>query len=216
MAIPPIKPYEMPSQAQLLANEAQWRCDPSRSVLLIHDMQQYFLDFFPRDEPPVTDLVANIVLLRRAMRAHGVPVIYTAQPGGMTLQERGLLLDIWGPGMSTSSEEREIVPDLAPEPSDVVLVKWRYSAFARSNLSLLLHELQRDQLIICGVYAHVGCLMTACDAFSADIQPFLVADAIADFTLEYHLMALRYASERCAVTLLSTQLLDDLNAASGR
>lgn len=216
MAIPPIKPYEMPSQAQLLPNEAQWRCDPSRSVLLIHDMQQYFLDFFPRDEPPVTDLVANIVLLRNAMRAHGVPVIYTAQPGGMTLQDRGLLLDIWGPGMSTSSEEREIVADLAPDASDVVLVKWRYSAFARSNLSLLLHELRRDQLIICGVYAHVGCLMTACDAFSADIQPFLVADAIADFTLEYHLMALRYASERCAVTLLSTQLLDDVNAASGR
>lgn len=212
MAIPSIVPYAMPSRAQLIPNAAHWRCDPGRSALLIHDMQRYFLDFFPPQQPPVTDLVTNIAILRRAVKSYGMPVIYTAQPGGMTLQQRGLLLDIWGPGMGTNPEEREIVPDLAPEESDAVLVKWRYSAFARSNLRQLLHENKRDQLIICGVYAHVGCLMTACDAFSEDIQPFLVADGIADFTLEYHLMALRYAAERCAVTLLSGQLLDDLEA----
>jgi trans-2,3-dihydro-3-hydroxyanthranilic acid synthase len=51
-------------------------------------------------------------------------------------------------------------------------------------------------LLVCGVYAHVGCLVT----FSHDIQPFLVADAVADFSPQYHQLALSYAAERCAAT----------------
>ncbi len=43
--------------------------------------------------------------------------------------------------------------------------------------------------------------MTAIDAFTNDLQTFLVADAVADFTADYHRMALTYAAERCAVVL---------------
>lgn len=38
------------------------------------------------------------------------------------------------------------------------------------------------------------------------IEPFFVADAVADFSLEHHKQALEYASNRCAVTT-STNLL---------
>jgi bifunctional isochorismate lyase/aryl carrier protein len=200
----------MPSQAQLPRNQVQWHGDPSRAALLIHDMQRYFVDFFPAGEEPVTSLVENIAAIRAAAVTAGMPVFYTAQPGAMTPRQRGLLMDMWGPGMGNDPQNRPIIPVLAPQAGDTVLTKWRYSAFYRSELETLLRRSGRDQLIICGIYAHVGVLITACDAFTRDFETFLVADAIADFTPEYHMLALNYAAERCATTVCTAPLLADL------
>jgi isochorismate hydrolase len=60
--------------------------------------------------------------------------------------------------------------------------------------------------LICGVYGHVGVLMTAVDAFSNDIQPFLVADAVADFSAEFHRLALTYAAQRCAMVVTTKEV----------
>jgi trans-2,3-dihydro-3-hydroxyanthranilic acid synthase len=202
-----ISPYQLPRDEDLPAAAVPWRPHPDRAVVLVHDMQRYFLRFFPAGQPPLPELVANIAKLAAAARAVGVPVMYTAQPGGMTPQDRGLLRDFWGPGMTAAETDRGIVDEVAPEADDIVLTKWRYSAFYRSDLEERLRRAGRDQLIVCGVYAHIGCLMTACDAFTRDIQPFLVADAMGDFSLDDHLMALRYAVDRCAVPLSTADVL---------
>lgn len=201
MPIPTIVPYDLPAEGDVPAPQVGWQLDARRAVLLVHDMQRYFVDFFPADREPVTKLVPNIARLRRVAAQRNVPVVYTAQPGDMSPRRRGLLRDFWGPGMNGRPEQRRIVPTLEPGPMDVVLTKWRYSAFERTDLHELLAARGRDQLVICGIYAHVGCLMTASDAFSRDVQPFMVADAVADFSLRDHLMALEWAAGKCAVTL---------------
>ncbi|WP_371530690.1 isochorismatase family protein [Streptomyces sp. NBC_01283] len=214
MAMTPIAPYRMPGDGDLPSAAVPWRPRPDRAVVLVHDMQRYFLRPFPAGESPRSELVANVAKLLAAARASGVPVLYTAQPGGMNAQDRGLLNDFWGPGMSADESDRGIADEVAPEPGDTVLTKWRYSAFFRSDLEERLRRAGRDQLIVCGVYAHMGCLITACDAYSRDIQPFLVADALADLTLDDHLMALRYAADRCAVPLSVADVLADLEPES--
>jgi trans-2,3-dihydro-3-hydroxyanthranilic acid synthase len=206
--IPPITPYSMPTR--LPGNVAPWKIEPHRAVLLIHDMQRYFLDAFPAGQSPVRELVDNLARLREQCTAVGIPVGYTAQPGNMTEEQRGLLKDFWGPGMTTSPSQREIVDRLAPAAGDQIYTKWRYSAFHRSGLLAFLREQQRDQLIIGGVYAHLGVLMTACDAFTNDLQAFLVADAVADFDPGHHQWAMDYASTRCAVVLPTQQAVEAL------
>jgi bifunctional isochorismate lyase/aryl carrier protein len=209
MALPMIEPYKMPTESELTPDQVGWRPEASRAALLIHDMQQYFVDAFPASHAPITDLVENIALLRETARSLGMPVIYTAQPGGMTPTQRGLLHDFWGPGMGVDAD-RQIIASLTPGPQDVVLTKWRYSAFHGTTLANLLHRYRCDQLVICGIYAHIGCLMTACDAFTRDIEAFLVADAVADFSLAHHMMGLDYAAQRCAVTVRTRVVVDSV------
>ena len=44
------------------------------------------------------------------------------------------------------------------------------------------------------------------------IEPFFIADAVADFSLEHHKHALEYASNRCAVTTSTNILLTELQS----
>ncbi|GFN29833.1 isochorismatase family protein [Paenibacillus xylaniclasticus] len=213
MALPAIKPYPMPQAAELPANRVSWKLEPGRAALLIHDMQQYFVDAFTPEQSPVVELIAHIDALRSACRAAGIPIIYSAQPGGQKREDRGLQTDFWGPGMNDGPYQKRIIEAIAPEAGDIVLTKWRYNAFRRTNLLDILQEHDRDQLIVCGIYAHIGVLMTTCDAFMQDIEPFLVADAVADFTKEDHMMAVKYAATRCAVATTTASVLAAIDEA---
>ncbi|MER7763395.1 isochorismatase family protein [Streptomyces sp. NPDC097619] len=210
--IPPIEPYPLPTQDELPENTARWTVDPDRAALLVHDMQSYFLR--PLPEAVRTPLVRNAARLRERAAATGMPVGYTAQPGGMDEEQRGLLKDFWGPGMRVDPADRAVTGPLAPRPEDAVFTKWRYSAFFRSGLLDWLREHGRDQLVLCGVYAHVGVLMTAVDAFTHDVRPFLVADAVADFSAAHHRLALEYAADRCAVVADTDTVLAGLGTAA--
>lgn len=208
--LPTVAPYELPRADELPKPRAPWKLERERAALLIHDMQNYFLRIFPPDASPIAPVIANIAALAKAARAAGVPVFYTAQEGDQDRRDRGLQADLWGPGMSAAPEHQPIVTALAPAPGDFTLVKHRYSAFQRSNLETLMRARDRDQLIICGVYAHIGCTLTAADAFMRDIEPFLAADALADFSRARHDLALSYVADVCGVPLATAQILEVL------
>ncbi|NPC83244.1 isochorismatase family protein [Pyxidicoccus fallax] len=201
-------PYPMPGPADLPRNKVSWTPEPRRAALLIHDMQRYFINAFAAGQSPVTELVNNIRRLREHCSALGIPVVFSAQPGGQTPEQRGLLLDFWGPGINAGPEQKQIIDALAPAPGDILLTKWTYSAFRRTELMDVMRERGRDQLLICGIYAHIGCLQTASDAFMSNVRPFLVADALGDFSLAHHQLALSYASQLCAVTTTTQQVID--------
>lgn len=210
MALPPITPYPVPTGAELPSPRVAWAIEPDRVALLIHDMQRYFIAAFQANSEPVATATANIARLRQACHFAGVPVFFTAQPVRQDPRERGLQADFWGPGMQLDPEHRAIVEPLAPLPQDVVLTKWRYSAFQRSDFAERLAAAGRDQLIVTGVFAHIGCLATTYEAFVRDIRPFVVADALADFSREKHDMALAVAASCCARVLTTDAVLEAL------
>ncbi|MFI5781887.1 isochorismatase family protein [Nocardia sp. NPDC051570] len=213
--IPDVISYEMPTPDELPENIVDWTIEPHRAVLLIHDMQNYFVRPLRAGGSLYSELVTNIAALRVACLRAGVAVAYTAQPGGMTPAQRGLLRDVWGGGMTTDETDRAVIAELTPGPADRVFTKWRYSAFHRNGLLDHFRESGRDQLILSGVYAHVGVLVTACDSYSHDIETFLAADALADFTAADHRMTLDYAAARCAMVRSTADLVAAVDARVG-
>lgn len=201
MTIPRIAAYPLPQPEQWPSRRMDWQPDRARSALLVHDLQDYFLDFYDRAAAPIPQLLAHVRALRDACDRAGVPVLYTAQPPQQSVSQRGLLQPWWGPGITAQPARAGIAAEVAPRDHDTVLEKWRYSAFVHSDLQQRLQALGRDQLVVCGVYAHIGCLMTVADAFMRDVQPFLVADAVADFSAADHAMALDYVASRCGVVI---------------
>ena len=212
MALPRIAPYDLPEAHDLPSPRASFVPERDRLALLIHDMQEYFCAAYSGEEAPLAPAVANMARLADAARAAGVPVFYTAQKGDQFRPDRGLQADLWGPGMDARPEHEAILAPLAPQAGDIVLHKHRYSAFQRSNLDHLLRARGRDQLLVTGIYAHIGCLCTATEAFQRDVEPFAVADAQADFSRARHDMAMDWIAATCGVSLMTAQVLEALGA----
>ena len=215
MTIPRIASYPMPDAATMPENRVDWTPDPARAVLLLHDLQDYFLDFFAREAAPLPELARNLLALRDACDAAGIPTIYTRQPDAQTLEQRGLLQDWWGPGVTAQPQRADVAAELAPRSHDTVLDKWRYSAFVSTDLRERMRDTGRDQLIVCGVYAHIGVMMTAADAFMHDIQPFAIGDAVADFSADEHRMALDWIARRCGVVIGHQRCIDAVRGPAG-
>ncbi len=183
-----IAPYELPTR--LIPAGTAARIDPARAALLVNDMQEQFLS--PYGAPGSTMLATitgNIAALRGRAGRTGMPVFFAAQR-----HVRGLSL----------------VESLQPGAGEAVLTKPGYSAFAGTSLAALLDG--RDQLIITGVYAHLGVLATALDAIEHDILPFVIADAVADLSPAHHAVALRHIAARGGALATTAQLSADLPA----
>ncbi|MFD8782078.1 isochorismatase family protein [Kitasatospora sp. NPDC059599] len=216
MGLPRIPSYPLPTAEELPADRVSWTVDPARAVLLVHDLQNHFLGAYDTGAAPVPELLANVAGLTGAAGAAGVPVVYSAQLGGQSPAERGLQQDFWGPGIPDDPRATAIADAVAPAPGDTVLTKWKYSAFVRTGLERMLREQGRDQLVIVGVYAHIGVQVTACDAWMRDVQAFVVADAVADFGPAEHRAALEWVAGRCGVVTTTEAVRARLGGADER
>lgn len=208
MGLPKIASYDLPAEHELAPPRVSWQLAAPRAALLIHDCQNYFIGAFEQPSPMLERVIANINAIRTACDAAGVPVFYSAQPGQQDPRDRGLQRDFWGPGMGSDPAHRDIDARVAPREHHIVLTKWRYSAFQRTPLEEMLRARGRDQLLVTGVFAHIGCLLTAADAFMRDIEPFLIADAVGDFSRERHDAAIEYAGDRCAVVTTTARAIE--------
>lgn len=206
MAIPKIKEYSICNEVKTVVNKVSWLPNAHESILLIHDMQDYFVKFYNPKAEPISSVINNIKNLKERCKSLNIPVVYSAQPCDQSPEDRALLTDFWGNGLKKELNQEGILNEIKPDEDDRVYTKWRYSAFQKTDMLEFMRREGKTQIIICGIYAHIGILSTSLEAFMSDIKPFVVADAVADFSTKEHNMALEYISQRCGNVLTLNEL----------
>lgn len=207
---PRIEPYEIDAGDYLLHNKSSWTVSADDAALLIYDMQTWYVNRYDNPSP----LMNNVGRLRKACTQAGMPVFFAAAQKVRHVAERGIAYDLWGPGICAVSDAKDeddgFPPELTPSDSDFVVHKRKYSAFYDTNFENLLRSTNRSQLILCGVYAHHGCMVTAIEAYMRNFKVFFVGDALGDLSWEGHDMALRYVPEVCGQIALTDQVIEQI------
>ncbi|WP_280571189.1 isochorismatase family cysteine hydrolase [Chromohalobacter sp. 296-RDG] len=125
-------------------------------------------------------VVRNTQRMIGACRAAGIPVIYTRQIN----RHDGVGLSLDEPRHASGEpqfyadnrDSIEIIEAVQPQDTDIVIDKYRWSAFFETSLDLMLKSLGVKRLIIGGVVTD-GCLMTSVfDAYFRDYRIHLVHD----------------------------------------
>ncbi|OZU87060.1 isochorismatase [Virgibacillus indicus] len=125
-------------------------------------------------------VVTNANRLINGFREMDIPIIYTRQinrADGVGLSLKDPLNDDGTPFYyNSASENIEILDEIKPKNGDIVIDKYRWSAFHETSLDLTLKSLNVKNVVIGGVVTD-GCLVTSVfDAYFRDYQIHLIKD----------------------------------------
>jgi maleamate amidohydrolase len=127
--------------------------------------------------------VPHIATLLDAARSRGVPTIYTTgSPPRADAFDRGLWRDKCRHDAIGMADPRsqDIVAEVRPRGSDIVLAKGKSSAFFGTELLSHLLALRVDSLLVCGTTTS-GCVRaTVTDAFSYNFRTTVVEECTFD------------------------------------
>lgn len=163
-----------------------------RAAILVIDMQHDFIDEdAPISCPGGRHLIPQLRKLLDYARNARIPIIYTQEAHRSTKVDFGRELD-YGETLHCLEGSRgvQIIPELAPQASDHVLVKRRYSGFFATDLDLLLKGLRASTLVITGVATDVCVRATAQDAMQHDYRVLVPRECVAGTRLDRHEAAL--------------------------
>lgn len=83
-------------------------------------------------------------------------------------------------------EAGRIHPAFGPEPEDIVITKHRVSAFAGTDLEMLLRANEIETLVLFGISTGGVVLSTLLDAFDLDYKTIVITDCCAERDQELH------------------------------
>jgi len=153
-------------------------------------------------------LVSSINELVGSMRSSGHPIVWVRQEFEPDLRDafremkaKGISITIKG------TQGCQIVPELAVAPSDLVIIKKRYSAFYGTHLDETLVRLQPDAIILAGINTHACIRTTAIDAYQRDWNVILALDCIDSYDREHHEVSLLYMKDRMATVMSNSDIL---------
>lgn len=170
-----------------------------KSAIVVVDMQNAFasrgglLDLAGVDISGAAAVVRTVDSVLSAGRRRGMQVVYLqtgykpdlSNGGGESSpnprKETALCLmrarpELRGKLLVEGTWDFEIVPELAPHPGDIVVLKTRYSGFAGTTLDSILRVREIRYLFFVGIATNVCVESTLRDAYFHEYWPVLVTD----------------------------------------
>jgi nicotinamidase-related amidase len=154
----------------------------TRTALLVMDVQESIVARYP--DP---DYLPRLRAAMDAARLAELPVIYVVvgfRPGAPEVSPNNRMFS--GLAGRVGTVPNEIHPDVRPLPDDLVVTKRRVSAFAGSDLEVLLRSQQIDHLVLTGIATSGVVLSTLRQAADLDYRLTVLADGCLDNDPEVH------------------------------
>src|ERR1700733_8975367 len=169
--------------------------DPSHSVVLALDCQSGVISIYAKLQG---DFITRVSTVLNAARAAGMAVIHVQvgfRPGLPEVSDRNKLL---GAIKASKSHQEffqgssgEIHPALGPKPDDIIVVKHRVSAFAGTDLNMILRAREIHTIVMFGIATSGVVLSTLLQASDADYRLVVIEDCCADLDIELHSALIR-------------------------
>jgi nicotinamidase-related amidase len=137
-------------------------------------------------------IIPNIKMLLSQARKSGSPVVFSND--AHRPQGDGEFA-IWGPHAIAGTAGAQVIPELAPQPSDYTVPKRRYSGFHGTDLQLFLEENNVDSVILAGLHTNICVRHTAADAFYNGYKIIVPEDAVDAFTEKDQVEGLAYLKQ---------------------
>jgi nicotinamidase-related amidase len=153
-------------------------------ALLVMDVQEGIAEQFAGGE--VLDRAADAVA---AARSHGVPVLFVRvafRPGHPEVSSANRSFSALRDAGGLLEDHARIHPAVAPQDGEPIVTKRRVSAFAGSDLDVLLRAHGARSLALCGIATSGVVLSTLRAAADLDFELTVLRDACADRDDEVH------------------------------
>jgi nicotinamidase-related amidase len=154
------------------------RVDPSRTALIIGDMQNDFVK--EGGTLVVPDAEGTIPAIRNLLdlaRESGMRIVFVQD----THRAGDPEWEIWGEHCREESWGWQVVDELAPREDEATIRKPRYDAFYGTQLEHMLRIWGVDTLIICGTVANICVHYTASSAAMRWFNVLVPKDCISSF-----------------------------------
>jgi len=163
---------------------------PSTTALLVMDFQTLIVEGFAVQKDVLLERTARLVEAARAAKLLVVYVVVGFRAGYPEVSSRNQSFGAFkGGGMfSAGSAGTEIHSALAPRPDEVVITKHRVSAFAGTDLDMILRANNIETLVFAGIATSGVVLSTLRHAADCDYRLVVAEDCCSDRDDEVHLV----------------------------
>ncbi len=152
------------------------------------------------------EILPNLQKLLKKAREKGFPVVFACDSflkGDFIFGSRMKVHSLRG------TKGAEVIDELEPEPTDIVLPKRRFSAFFKTDLDQTLRTFGIDTIVVTGMTMEVCVLMTALEGLCQDFSVVILEDCTASRSKELRRACLNLYRENVLHPLLRIVTLDE-------